>query len=787
MTATAWPVSAYEEDRRLTLPRGPAEGWLTIGLVLLLVLPVAWSIEDARWVLGQRELTGFLPWAVVGGAASGMLGAKVGWGRWRTHLLGAMAAALVVPILAGTVLEPSGGIARWFLVTSDKSIEAVLDLTVRNKSVTPQIGHFLLVLGLICWATGQFAGYATLGHRRPLGAVFVTGLVLLSNMSVTIRDQLHLLVIFSLAALFLLVRLHADDERLGWLRRRIGDPATVTGLYLRGGTGFVVAAVIGSLFLTSAAASAPLAGAFRSLDQRLVDIGQSIQRYLPFGGPGTRISGDSFGPTASITGQWTSDATPTLRVQLPIGDTHHYYWRAFAYDKFTLGGWVVSDDVREDRSAGQSIMAGTGDQVPDPSVRHPVTFTVQSLGYSGSAIFLPDAPETVDMATQLTLLGPERAFGGLEASGSWTTYRATSLLPTEGDDAFTVSQLRAAGENYPAEIFDRYTKVPPELIGPEARKLLARIRQAADENGDSDNPYDLASAAETLLRSGEFKYDTNVTDLDCAKIGAVECFARYKRGYCQYYASTMAILLRQAGIPTRVAQGYLPGERDPKSGVETILRSNSHAWVEVYFPRFGWYKFDPTGGNLTVLEPLPTGRPVPSASPGAPLGSGAGPVASRPDRPLNETDPGAGTTTRPRSGSAPFIIVGLLLFLSVVGIAFLVYGRGPRRASPPEAVWSGVARLAGRFGWAPRPTQTPFEYATALGDVLPVARPELHVVAAAKVESAYGRRVLDERRIAALREAHRRLRLLLLRLAFRRPRRGAGVRPGGSWRPKLRR
>jgi hypothetical protein len=102
-------------------------------------------------------------------------------------------------------------------------------------------------------------------------------------------------------------------------------------------------------------------------------------------------------------------------------------------------------------------------------------------------------------------------------------------------------------------------------------------------------------------------------------------------------------------------------------------------------------------------------------------------------------------------------------------------------------VWSGVARLAGRFGWAPRPTQTPFEYAQALGDVLPVARPELHVVADAKVEAAYGRRVLDERRIAALRESYRRLRLLLLRLAFRRPSRRGDGRSNGSWRPRLRR
>ncbi len=789
MTASTWPVAAYDEDRRLPIPTGPAEGWLTIGLVLLLVLPVAWSIQDARWVLGNSQLTEFLAWAVIGGAGVGMLGAKVGWGRWRTHLLGAAAAALVVPILVGMVLEPGAGVAGWFRATSYASVEAVLDLTIRNRAVTQQYGHFLLVLGLLCWATGQFAAYATLGHRRPLGAVFVTGLILLSNMSVTVRnDQLPYLVVFSLAALFLLVRLHADDERLGWLRRRIGDPATVTGLYLRGGTSFVVAAVLGSLFLTSVAASAPLAGAFRSLDQRIVDFGQSIQRYLPFGGPGTRLSGNSFGPTAQITGHWSSDRTDAIQIQVKPGDTHPYYWRAYAYDTFTLNGWSLGENVRADRPAGQSILDGTGDQVSDPSVRHSLEYTVKSLDFSASPVFLADAPATIDLNTQVSLVGPERAFGGLEANGSWSTYHATSLVPTEGGDAFTVSQLRAAGKGYPVDILERYTVVPAGAIGQEAQRLLAQIRRLADQDyGDAENPYDLARAAEKLLRSDAFNYDTDVIDLHCETWGTVECFARFKRGYCQHYATTMAILLREAGIPTRLAEGWMPGDRNRNTGVERILWSNSHAWVEVYFPRFGWYKFDPTGGNLTSLVPLPIGNPVPSASPGASTAAG-GPVASpRGGGRLNETNPGAGTATQSRTGSAPFIIVGLLLLLALAGIGFLIYWRGPPQASPPEAVWAGVARIAGRLGWAPRATQTPFEYAQALGDVLPVARPELHVVANAKVEAAYGRRVLDERRIAALRESYRRLRLQLLRLAFRRPaRRGSGS-SSGSWRPRLRR
>ena len=91
--------------------------------------------------------------------------------------------------------------------------------------------------------------------------------------------------------------------------------------------------------------------------------------------------------------------------------------------------------------------------------------------------------------------------------------------------------------------------------------------------------------------------------------------------------------------------------------------------------------------------------------------------------------------------------------------------RIPRLQREVEA---SVAALARRFGFGPRPTQTAFEYATALGDVLPGVRPELHTVATAKVEVSYGRRELGDERIRALRDSYRRLRVGLLRLAFRR-------------------
>uniref|UniRef100_UPI00397AD8B5 hypothetical protein n=1 Tax=Salmonella sp. SAL4458 TaxID=3159913 RepID=UPI00397AD8B5 len=74
------------------------------------------------------------------------------------------------------------------------------------------------------------------------------------------------------------------DERATWVRRRIGDPSTISSLYLRGGTVFIVVARLGSMFLTQRAASAPLAGAWTGVNDRLIELGESISRWLPVGG-----------------------------------------------------------------------------------------------------------------------------------------------------------------------------------------------------------------------------------------------------------------------------------------------------------------------------------------------------------------------------------------------------------------------------------------------------------------------------------------------------------------------
>ena len=279
-----------------------------------------------------------------------------------------------------------------------------------------------------------------------------------------------------------------------------------------------------------------------------------------------------------------------------------------------------------------------------------------------------------------------------------------------------------------------------------------------------------------LQSSANFKYDADVRDLACEGLSTVECFARYRHGYCQYYATTMAILLRQHGIPTRLAAGFLPGERDDSRLFERVSVSAAHAWVEVYFPGYGWVEFDPTGGGLAAAEPLPTGEPVPTAAPGSSSSPGLGAIAP----PFIDDDTGPGTTgggsVVNAQATGGLIVVALLLLIAVGSLAFVAYRRGPRGEVTPDKSYAMITRLAGRLGFGPRPTQTVYEYAGALGEMLPaVAARDRRPWRRPRSRSPTAAGCSARTAWPPLREAHRRLRVGLLRLMLRRMPRGAGA------------
>lgn len=752
--------------------RRPAEGWLSLVLVAIMALVVAWAVDDPAYVNGKDALTDSLGLVALLGVAVGFSGPKLGWSRWTTHLVGALFAGLVIPVLAGSAVAPGASIPAAFGAAAGGTVEAYLDLAWRGLRFTNQEVHYIVVLGGVIWATGQFLAYAVFGHGRPMNAIVITGLVLVANMALTV-GQLPYLVAFTTAALFLLIEMHAVDERATWLRRRIGDPSAISSRYLRGGTVFIVGALLGSMVLTTRAASNPLAGAWEGVDEQLIEVGEELARILPDGGTLRSFGGVTFGPTADIRDTWFSDAGIAFTATVPPNE-RDFYWRAATYDTFRLNGWVQTNTWNVRVDGGQRLLQGTPEDPSDDETR-PLTVTIRPDEFRNRVLLSPGIPVTTSRSAEIVVTGAEGWFAGVELPGGRAEYTVEARLLDigEGEDQITGNQLEAAGTQYPAEVSRLYTAVPDGAIGPDAAELLQQLIAEAG----TTNPFVLAQTMQAFLRDADqFRYSTDVSGIECASSSAVECFARTRTGYCLYYASTMAILLRAANpenpIPTRLVQGFLPGER--VGNIETVENRNAHAWVEVFFPGYGWIPFDPTGGNGARPTVIPDGPPVASAAP-TPSASGERDVPD-PTRRI-DGDTGAGGVTPPTAGGTPgdrtlLILLTVLLGMVVLTIAVAAWLRGPRGEVSPDTAWGSMSRVASRLGFGPRPTQTVYEYAATLGELVPVAQGDLRTVADAKVESAYANVRLGGARLDAVRDATRRLRITLLRLALRRSRQG---------------
>jgi transglutaminase-like putative cysteine protease len=547
----------------------------------------------------------------------------------------------------------------------------------------------------------------------------------------------------------------------------------VTGLYLRGGSVFIGGAVIGSLLLTATASSAPLQGLWRDVPGSLLELSQWLQRYVPLGGANRNTGIVSFGQNSQVLGYWTSSDDVAFEVQLASTETEDFYWQVGTWATFEGTSWSFGDTGHIDRAAREDLLTGTAEDAVVQAGRREVRFEVTRDRYPDPWVLSPPTIRWVDQAASVRTIGASDYFSTAEVDAR--TYTVTALVPVFGAEpgGITANRLRVASRDYDAEIRRLYIdNIPDGAIGPEAQAILDEVLARS-----ADNPYDIAITMEAYLKSSQnFRYDTDVVEEtadECDGLSTVECFAVIRAGYCVYYASTMAILLRAAGIPTRLAQGFLPGDRD-SDGREVVRNSRSHAWVQVYFPGYGWVDRDPTGGNGAGIDAPPSGapesptpRPSFNAATIRPFESEDS-LGSRPPG----TNPG-GTNTPPPPQPGPYIAIGALLFIGLLALGYAAWRRGPRPMHPDRA-WGSIGRWAARFGLGPRASQTVYEYAGVLGDAMPVVRPELSTVAHAKVEISYGRRELGQDRLRAVAEAHRRLRLGILRLALRRPFRRRG-------------
>jgi transglutaminase-like putative cysteine protease len=239
----------------------------------------------------------------------------------------------------------------------------------------------------------------------------------------------------------------------------------------------------------------------------------------------------------------------------------------------------------------------------EPTAR--VTTTIRVGDFRAQYLPLPYAP---------------RSF---QAAGDWGV-DASSLVVVSKDSSTALANLSYSAVSTPinptaAELADTTAGSPQDaattaVVPNDLPKVLLDI--TARVTAGQDTPAGKAAAIQAFLRSGEFTYDTNPAP-GTGYQALVNFLTSDKRGYCEQFAGTMAMMARVAGIPSRVAVGFLPGKKEGDTWHVRI--QEMHAWPELYFAGYGWVRYEPTPGVASApswtVRPKSDSTDQPSTSP----------------------------------------------------------------------------------------------------------------------------------------------------------------------------
>ncbi len=211
----------------------------------------------------------------------------------------------------------------------------------------------------------------------------------------------------------------------------------------------------------------------------------------------------------------------------------------------------------------------------------PIHYQVLMEPVGMNVFFLAATPESLEGNYRHVAIDDGGATFDLDPEHPVNRYRATSDIGQA-----PASDLRDAGGTYPPEVLSTYLGLPA---------LDSRIPLLAKQiTASTNNNYDRALAVETYLRTN-FGYSLQLPRTVPHDPLANFLFDR-KQGHCEYFASSMAVMLRTLGIPSRVVNGFRTGEFNDLTSQYVVRASNAHSWVEAYFPGYGWAAFDPTPG-----------------------------------------------------------------------------------------------------------------------------------------------------------------------------------------------
>jgi len=252
-------------------------------------------------------------------------------------------------------------------------------------------------------------------------------------------------------------------------------------------------------------------------------------------------------------------------------------WRGAALSRFDGRRWdePVTEEARIPAAPRIAVLAGRLQLSRRDGQR--MLYSVDLRNSSTGTLFLAGIPEFINIDSRAIVGSRSTSFRDTSPPRETLRYQVSAFWGPELPETLTAAE-RA-----------RYLRFPP---------LDVRILTLAREWAGEGTAYDRAGRIQYHLQH-DFRYELDGPAVPVADPLADFLFVR-KAGYCEYFASAMAVMLRTLGIPARVATGFAGGYFNDVSGVYVVRASDAHAWVEAFLPgpdgahEGSWTSFDPT-------------------------------------------------------------------------------------------------------------------------------------------------------------------------------------------------
>lgn len=534
---------------------------------------------------------------------------------------------------------------------------------------------------------------------------------------------------FAIAAVgyLILLALDAPDELLDWGRRvsRPGAARSTPGLAFSAQRIGVIAILVAIAlpFLVPAHAKNLIADAFHSGG------GSGI------GSIGANSSGTEISPFVELKGQLERDKpVPLMTVSVePGAGVQPFYARTNVLDTFTGHGWRVGEHGLTEPVEATAFSSQPVTERPQ-SVGYRATITITGLSGNPPVFTAPVRTEGLDARTTWSpqdqlLLGSDVQIG-------------QRFVEDVQQPQPTIQQLQAAGSTSEPDM-SRWLDLPamPTFVS----DLVTRLTAGADTS------YAKARAIFQYFAepANHFVYTLRTAKGDSGS--DLVDFLQHRRGFCQQYAAAMGVMLRLAGVPSRIVLGYMHPPPD-RSGNFSIDTFDAHAWVEAFLPGAGWIPFDPTptagliGGKQTDLPWAPH-------SYASDVGLQGPSISSSPTaRPSKQRSSGAPADAQHGRGSgaagnASLIIIGLLVIVLAAAALIPNLVRSWRRRSrlaaarrgDTDALWAELSDTAVDLGYVWSPARSPRQVSAWLAHDAADTAPALDALATAVEHGRYAR------------------------------------------------